>query len=104
MLCPLLLDRDRLLVLLEHVLGGVIRLQRPKPGDQSPDRLASQGVDPTLAEWMDDDQAGPLERLQVLGDLRLAQAERRGDLTDGSRGSAQQLDDPQPVGLRECRQ
>jgi hypothetical protein len=50
------------------------------------------------------DEPGPLERLQVLGDLGLAQVEPRRDLSHGPRGLAQQLDDPQAIRLSQRRQ
>jgi hypothetical protein len=42
--------------------------------------------------------------LQVLGDLGLAQLELRRDLSHRPRGLAQELDDPQAIGLSQRRQ
>ena len=46
-------------------------------------------------------EAGPLEGLEVLRDLRLTQPQLRRDLADRARRGAKQLDDPQPVGFRQ---
>jgi hypothetical protein len=46
-------------------------------------------------------ESGPLEGLEVLGDLGLAQVEPRGDLAHGPRGLAQELDDPQAIRLSQ---
>jgi hypothetical protein len=50
------------------------------------------------------DEPGPLERLEVLGDLRLAQVEPRRDLPHGPWGLAQELNNPQAVRLSQGRQ
>jgi hypothetical protein len=43
----------------------VIPLQRPEPREQFAERLAPQGVDRTLAEGVDDDEADMVERLPL---------------------------------------
>jgi hypothetical protein len=43
----------------------VIPLQRPEPREQLAERLAPQGVDRTLAEGVDDDEADMVERLPL---------------------------------------
>ena len=43
----------------------MIPLQRPEPREQFAERLAPQGVDRTLAEGVDDDEADMVERLPL---------------------------------------
>ena len=79
--------------------------QLPDPAGEVVQRAPAQAANPPPAEPMHLDETGPFERLQVLGDLRLAQVERGRDLADRPRGNRQQLDDPKPVRLGEsCEQ
>ena len=71
---------------------------------QLPEGVAAQRVDAALAEGMHRDQACLLQGLQVLGHLGLAKPELSGDLADPAWRPAEQLDDPQAVGLGKRRE
>jgi hypothetical protein len=59
-------------------------------------------VETLLGHGVDGGQPGVGEGAQVLGRLRLAQAERCGDLVDRAGSLAEQLDDLQPDRVGQC--
>ena len=93
---------DRAAVLLEDRLLGLVLREAVEPVAQLAQAGALQRADATLPERVDRHEPGAAQRPQVLGDLRLAHAERCGDLTDGVRPRGEQLDDAQAARLGEC--
>ena len=88
-------------VLVEDGLLRLVLREAVEPVAQLAQASALQRADPALPERVDRDEPGAAQRLQVLGDLRLAHAERGGDLTDGVRPRGEQLDDAQAARLGE---
>src|SRR5712692_4860152 len=68
------------------------------------ERLRPKAVDALLRDRPDFDESGVAEDAEVLGDLRLPEAEPRDDLSDRAGLTAQQLDDLEPVRFRQGAQ
>jgi hypothetical protein len=90
----------------QDVLGGVRpllpqRLEGLDPVAEFLERRRSEVVDASARHGLDSDDAGLAQDLEVLGGLRLADAEGVGDLSDRERPATQQLDDLEPPGFAE---
>src|SRR6267378_6249700 len=68
------------------------------------ERLRSKAVDPLLRDRPDLDEPGVAQNAEVLGHLRLPEAEPLDDFPDRAGLTAQQLDDLEPVRFRQGAQ
>jgi hypothetical protein len=73
--------------------------------DQSTHVIVVQGIKHISTAPLRPDEAKSAEQPELMGNVRLAEAEQRAKITDAERpGARERLQNPQTVRLTECRE